>query len=66
MPRPAPTVGLLPVAAVLARLKQLDYSAFGPIALAGANYSIDALNQYGKPVRLIVNAGTGQIRRILP
>ena len=65
-PRPAPPVGLLPVAAVLLRLKQLDFYAFGPIALAGANYSIDALNQYGKPVRLIVNAGTGQIRRILP
>ena len=41
-------------------------SYWRPITLAGANYSIDASNQHGKPVRLIVNAGTGQIRRILP
>lgn len=65
-PRLPPSVGLLPVEAVLDRLKQLDYSAFRAISLAGPNYSIVALNQYGKPVRLIVNAGTGQIRRILP
>jgi hypothetical protein len=65
-PRSRPQVGLLSVAAVLARLKRLDYSAFGAISLAGANYSIDALNQHGNPVRLIVNGDTGQIRRILP
>lgn len=65
-PWPDPPVPLLPVAAVLDRLKQLDYSSFGPIYLVGIDYSIVALNQHGKPVRLIVNGGNGQIRRILP
>jgi hypothetical protein len=65
-PQP-PVVGpLLPVAAVLERLKGLDYRGFEPVVLAGANYYIDALNRFGQPVRLIVNAGNGQIRAILP
>jgi hypothetical protein len=62
-----PVVGpLLPVAAVLERLKGQDYQPFEPVFLAGANYYIDALNRFGQPVRLIVNAGNGQIRKILP
>jgi hypothetical protein len=65
-PLPAVVGPLLPVAAVLKRLKGLDYQGFGPVARAGANYHIDALNRFGQPVRLIVNAGNGQIRTILP
>ncbi len=65
-PLPAVVGPLLPVAAVLERLKGLDYQGFEPVVLAGANYYIDALNRFGQPVRLVVNAGNGQIRKILP
>lgn len=66
-PRPfvAPPAGFLPLAAVIGRLKQLDYRAYAVVGLVGANYRIDALNQFDQPVRLIVDAGTGLIRKII-
>jgi len=61
----APPAGFLPLAAVIDRLKQLDYRAYAVVGLVGANYRIDALNQFDRPVRLIVDAGTGLIRKII-
>lgn len=55
----------VPLAAVLARLRKQDYHDFSSAFLQGANYDIIARNRYGQAVRLIVNAGNGQIRRIL-
>lgn len=55
----------LPLVAVLERLKGQDFDGFSSALLEGANYNIIARNRYGQAVRLIVNAGNGQIRRIL-
>jgi hypothetical protein len=55
----------VPLEAVLERLKHQDYHSFGNVFLVGANYNIVARNRYGRAVRLIVNAGNGQIRRII-
>jgi hypothetical protein len=57
--------GLLPLAAVLERLAAQEYSGFSSAVVEGANYNIIARNRNGQSVRLIVNAGNGQIRRIL-
>jgi hypothetical protein len=50
----------VPLEAVLERLEHQDYHSFGNVFLAGV-----ARNRYGRAVRLIVNAGNGQIRRII-
>jgi hypothetical protein len=55
----------LPLAAVLERLAAQEYSGFSSAVVEGANYNIIARNRNGQSVRLIVNAGNGQIRRIL-
>ncbi|HSA80573.1 MAG TPA: hypothetical protein VLE23_07100 [Geminicoccaceae bacterium] len=54
--------GPLPVELILQRLKRHDYHSFGGVLLDGSQYWIDALNRYRQPVRLGVNAATGQIR----
>lgn len=64
-PPPRTILHPLPVAAVLQRLKRLDYVASGPVVLQGANYRIEAVNRHGQVVLLIVNAGTGQIRKLV-
>lgn len=63
-PEPRPGL-LLPLAAVVERLKRLDYTAYGA-TLDGANYWIDAIDRHGRAMRLVVDAGTGMIRRTLP
>ena len=60
-----PAFRVVPLEAVLERLERLDYHSFGWVSLNGPNYSIEARNRDGRVVRLIVNAGNGQIRRIL-
>lgn len=55
----------VPLPAVLERLRKQDFHDFSSAYLQGANYDIIARNRYGRPVRLIVNSGNGQIRRIL-
>ena len=55
----------LPLVIVLQRLKRHDYYGFGGVLLDGSQYWIDAFNRYGQPVRLDVNAATGQIRRLV-
>jgi hypothetical protein len=51
----------LPLGLILQRLKRHDYHSFGGVLLDGSQYWIDALSRSGQPVRLSVNAATGQI-----
>lgn len=55
----------LPLRLVLERLKRHDYHSFGGVLSDGSQYWIDALSRYGQPVRLNVNAATGQIRGLV-
>ena len=55
----------LPLGLILQRLKSHDYHSFGGVLLDGSQYWIDALSRYGQPVRLNVNAATGQIRGLV-
>lgn len=55
----------LPLGLILQRLKRHDYHSFGGVLLDGSQYWIDALSRYGQPVRLSVNAATGQIRGLV-
>ena len=55
----------LPLGLILERLKRHDYHSFGGVLLDGSQYWIDALSRYGQPVRLGVNAATGQIRGLV-
>jgi hypothetical protein len=64
-PRPRYLRPVLPLAVVLERLKRLDYEGYGVVALDGPDYQINAVNRYGQPVLLTVNAGNGQIRRLV-
>jgi len=63
-PRPRVVRSVLPLAVVLERLKHLEYEGYGVVVLDGPDYQIAAVDRYGRPVHLTVNAGNGQVRRL--